>query len=212
MFGTMLWLAVAAQGPVPPKLIRSRTPEYPRMLANRNVDGFARAQITAAPSGKVIRCEVVVESGARELDEALCAAYAVAKARPARDADGQPAYGTFTHSIVYRIGDRSVTTPPMADMSLAVNRLPPGSDPFVRREAALSVSATGEVVGCHNLRKEGTPDPLDKALCDVATTRLSLKPALDEQGKPVPSIQQFVVEFSEPDAPLVRDDKFRRPL
>jgi len=207
----LLAAAARAQLPMPPKLIRSRPADYPPHMVEQSKDGFMRAQLTVSPAGKLIHCDVILSSGAAELDAAGCQSFAVSRFKPARDDLGEPAFGTVTINIVFLIGGQTLKSPPSTDLSLVVNHMPPGTGPFSPRTAALTVDADGKVRACRSIVEKGTANALDHALCSMAMSRLTFKPALDENGKPVHSIQEFSVEFSDANAPTERTERTPSP-
>ena len=207
----LLAAAARAQLPMPPKLIRSRPADYPPHMVEQSKDGFMRAQLTVSPAGKLVHCDVILSSGAAELDAAGCQSFAVSRFKPARDDLGEPAFGTVTINIVFLIGGQTLKSPPSTDLSLVVNHMPPGTGPFSQRTAALTVDADGKVRACRSIVEKGTANALDHALCSMAMSRLTFKPALDENGKPVHSIQEFSVEFSDANAPTERTERTPSP-
>jgi TonB family protein len=189
------------------RYIPGTTIEYPRRLRDMDVDGYIRIQLTVSPTGKIIRCEVLVSSGQPELDAEACKGGLTAKAHPARDASGQPAYGTFNNAVTFLMDRKVLAAPPNADLSLVVNHLPEGQGPFSQRKATLAIDGVGQVTSCKSeIGKRSGLDALDKALCSAARSALSFTPARNEENKPVDSIQTFRVEFSQADAPTLRTE------
>jgi len=209
----MILLATAAstQFPVPPKLISSRPIEYPEQMVEQSKDGFMRAQLTVSPAGKLVHCDVIASSGVAELDAAACQSFAVSRFKPARDDVGNPSFGTVAISFFFLIRGQMLKSPPAADLSLVVNHMPPGIGPFSKREAALTVGADGKVQACRSIVEKESENALDRVVCSMAMSRLTFKPALDENGKPVLSIQEFSVEFSDTNAPTQRSVRSPSP-
>lgn len=171
----------------------------------KDAGGLARLLLTVDPSGRVIHCDVVVESGDPKLDAAGCKLYLKIRVRPARGGDGKPAYGTVSTGVAFLKDGEPV--PPSVDIQLVVNRLPDPTAAFTRRFASLVVDPTGKVLMCRNeLYGRMSLDALDRALCKVAATTITFKPALDAADRPIESVQAFAVEFTGKNAPLVRQE------
>jgi len=179
----------------------------------KNAPGrFMRAKVTLSPTGKPLRCELLQESGDPAFDKASCAAFMASKYKPAVDRAGQPAYGTVTATNVFVNPREKFDYPANTDLVLAVSRMPEGAAVYDVREAAVAVDASGNALTCDNTLK-GPASPLDRALCNTALKQLQFAPALDENGKPVASVQSFSVMFTAQDGPAkiqVKDDAPRR--
>lgn len=204
MIGLILMAAAgAAAEPEAAKLLRFRRDwEYPKEELKKKISGLVRVQLTISPDRKPIRCDLLNSSDSPKLDTEACVISNLGTFSAARDANGKPVYGVLNQSYVFLI-DKPVTAPPSVDLSLAVNHMPKNARTSVTRTAALSVDAAGTVKSC-DTEPTTMYAELDKAMCTMASHRLSFKPALDENGAPVASIQQFVVEFSAENAPLNR--------
>ena len=183
---------------------------YPAGMGRR--DGNSRVQLTYSPEGNLIRCDILVSSGHADLDKASCAAAVGSKAIPARDETGKYTYGTYNVGFTFVRSGKTIAAPPNADLSLVVNQMPEKDRPFSTRLAALLVDDAGRVRTCVSLVfGENGRSPLDRTLCALARSELSLKPARDENDLPVASVQTFSVEFSDASAPLVRPEKLTDP-
>lgn len=186
----------------------AHTPDIPRDVRKSGPGRFMRAKITLSPTGKTLRCELLQESGDPSFDKASCAAFMASKYKPAVDRAGQPAYGTVAATNVFVNPREKFDYPVNADVVLAVSRMPEGAAAYDVREAAVAVDATGNALTCDNIVK-GPVGPLDKAMCTTALKQLHFAPALDENGKPVSSVQSFSVMFTAQDGPAtirVKDD------
>lgn len=190
-----------------PAIIRRHRPLlFPRELASKGKSAQNRVRLTVSKDGKVFRCENLSSSGDIAFDKLACAPFVVARAKPARDGGGQPAYGIININIRFEIAEDRYATPPGVDLSLVVNKLPDETQSFSEKSAILSVSSSGAIDRCVPLvSKERPLDALDTVLCEFAARQIDLEPALDEAGSPVASIQMFTVEFTTRDTPLVRD-------
>jgi len=189
----------------------ARPAEVSRDMRKSAPGRFMRAKITLSPTGKTLRCELLQESGDPAFDKASCAGFMASKYKPAVDQAGQPAYGTVAATNVFVNPREKFDYPANADVVLAVSRMPEGAAAYDLREAAVAVDAAGNALTCDNIVK-GPVGPLDKALCTTALRQLHFAPALDENGKPVASVQSFSVMFTAQDADkiVVKDDAPRR--
>jgi len=193
-----------ADVPQPTAKIAVVTSEHPadisRDMRKSGPGRFVRAKVTLSPTGKTLRCEVLQESGDPAFDKASCAAFMASRYKPAVECAGQPAYGTVTATNVFINPREKFDYPANTDLVLAVSRMPAGSAAYDLRKAAVAVDANGNAVTCDNI-VEGLAGPLDKALCATALNQLHFEPALDENGKPVTSVQSFSVMFTAQDGP-----------
>jgi TonB family protein len=210
IIGLLIAASVSSERlPRSPIVVRSPTGGFTANDIKADTQGYVRVRITVSPNGKPVRCEILVSSNSKGLDGSVCDKYQKAKFSAARDVAGQPLYGVVNMPVIVMV-NRSVRTPPLADISLVVNRMPPGTEMSAIRTADLYVGATGTVTSCTPSNSEAI-GPLDSALCSMATNRLSFGPALDENGSPVASIQSFSVEFSAADAPTERKEPLPDP-
>ena len=196
----------AAKVPVATSL---RTPEVSREV-RKSAGRVVRAKLTISPTGKPLLCDVLQESGDQAFDDTSCAAFMASRYKPGVDRAGKPAYGIVTVENIYINPREKLEYQAISDLVLAVSRMPRGAASYEVRQAVLTVDAAGNAVTCDNVVK-GAASPLDKALCTTALKTLRFKPALDENGKPVPSVQSFSVMFTAqngPDKIEVKDDAF----
>ena len=186
-----------------------QTPELSREV-RKSAGRVVRAKLTVSPTGKPLLCDVLQESGDHAFDDASCAAFMASRYKPGVDRAGKPAYGIVTVENIYINPREKLEYPAISDLVLAVSRMPQGAASYDVRGAVLTVDAAGNAVACDNVVK-GAASPLDKVLCTTALKTLHFKPALDENGKPVPSVQAFTVMFTAKDGPdkiEVKDDSF----
>lgn len=212
MLGLMIIAAAAAtQEPKPVKILHlGEATNARKELYRAKANGYARVQITISPDAKLVRCDMLLSSGDALVDRLSCEPFTDGSFSAASDETGARVYGVLNVGYEAGFGDEPIVSPPHADLSVAVKHMPPGTDISVTRTATLSVDATGTVLSCY-AGKDKIDAPLDKALCQIAMQRLTLKPALTETGVPVASVQSFRVEFSAEDAPLVRKERIRPP-
>lgn len=202
----------AATVPVATSLRKAEISREVRKGAGRVV----RAKLTVSPIGRPLRCDVLQESGDHAFDDASCAAFMASRYKSGADRAGKPAYGIVTVENIYINPREKLEYPAISDLVLAVSRMPQGAATYEVHSAVLTVDAAGNAVACDNYVKKGAANPLDKVLCTTALKTVHFKPALDEDGKPVPSVQSFSVMFTAQTGPddkiVVGDDSPRRIL
>ena len=215
MFIALLAAEVAQLGPRVPVVTSLRKPEVSREV-RKSAGRVVRAKLTVSPTGKAVRCDVLQESGDRAFDDASCAAFMTSRYSPGADRSGKPAYGIVTVENVYINPREKLEYPAISDLVLAVSRMPQGAATYEVHSAVLTVDATGNAVACDNHGKKEAANALDKLLCTTALKTVHFKPALDEEGKPVPSVQSFSVMFTAQTGPddkvVVADDNPQRIL
>lgn len=175
-------------------------PKYPNAGLNLDSNKSTRAQVTISPDGKVVRCDIVQESGDATLDHYACDYFRRARATPAEIRSGQKSFGTIASEFT-ALGGNDPNRPPIADVTLAVSHMPTKDKSSEYHFVAVSVDEAGNATDCDTL--SDASDQLDTTLCKFAMKQLRFKPALDVSGKPVPSIQKFVALFTGPDVPAV---------
>ncbi|RZF64294.1 TonB family protein [Sphingomonas populi] len=175
-------------------------PKYPKAGLSPNSNNSTRAKITISPDGKVVRCDIVRESGDAYLDHYACDYFRRARATPAKSRTGQKSFGTIAQEFS-ALGGNDPNRPPIADVTLAVSHMPTKDKSSEYHFVAVSVDEAGNATDCDTL--SDVSDQLDTTLCKFAMKQLTFKPALDVSGKPVPSIQSFVALFTGPDVPAV---------
>jgi protein TonB len=96
---------------------------------------------------------------------------------------GTADYSRFTPArIVRNLGHRDYR-------QLAAGRMPVG-----RAIVGLRVEPTGMATNCRVVRSSGDPI-VDGGLCPLITQRLRFRPALDDQGRPIPYSLQYVATW-----------------
>ena len=203
MFIALLAAEVAQPAATVPAAISLRKAEISRDV-KKSAGRVVRAKLTVSPAGKALRCDVLQESGDHAFDDASCGAFMASRYKPGADRAGKPAYGIVTVENIYINPREKLEHPAISDLVLAVSRMPQGPAPYEVHSAVLTVDAAGNAVTCDNHVKTGAANALDKLLCATALKTVHFKPALDEGGKPVPSVQSFSVMFTAQTGP---DDK-----
>ena len=203
---------LAARVPVAASL---RKPEVSREV-RKSAGRVVRAKLTVSPTGKPLLCYVLQESGDRAFDDTSCAAFMASRYKPGADRAGKPAFGIVTVENIYINPREKLEYPAISDLVLAVSRMPQGAATYEVHSAVLTVDAAGNAVACDNHVQKGAASALDKILCTTALKTLHFKPALDEDGKPVSSVQSFSVMFTAQSGPgdkiVVGDDNPQRIL
>lgn len=189
-------LALAATEPVkaepkrdPATWVQAR--DLPKIDDDTAVTTF---DLTVNKSGNPVRCEIVMESGAKDLDAAVCnAVMKRARFRPATGIDRSPIFYVRRDRVIWvpkaAHGNRSyddadivVTTPEVAgkDHKLA--------------EVLLSIEKDGSVSRC-SVREGSGQNHLDQLACRVASDQQIARPISDATGERVPGIRSLFVAF-----------------
>lgn len=146
MAGTLALAALPAHGqtqapptPAPdlaPSLARGAVPKelnqwagqvaraYPAEALRQGLEGRVGVRVGVDPTGLVSSCMVIRSSGHQILDQAACTSMTrFAKFHPARDAQGNPARGSYQTTVSYLLGspepppsqspDRATDAPPV---------------------------------------------------------------------------------------------------
>lgn len=154
--------------------------DYPTESIVNNEFGIVAFKLHVDTAGKPVRCNIMVTSGFRRLDEATCAFMGTrAKFKPARNENGVPIPATYTKEFswlipgfplaVYNKLVKSVAPP--TEIALKVAKLPPGY-----RNAALVrlVFADGKSV-CTVEESSGSP-AADAVACSQAQAGVDKPP------------------------------------
>lgn len=95
---------------VPPQRARANlnsyfsTDDYPAAALRGNDQGTTGFRLTIGPNGRVTDCQVTSPSGSSALDQATCRILrARARYTPARDSSGNPASGTDSGRVTWRL-------------------------------------------------------------------------------------------------------------
>lgn len=172
--------------------------EYPPTALQGGERGYFVAHISVSADGSPTHCAPVQPSA---LSRAACAIIMKrARFHPARDLDGNPSSGLFTHQLLFRIPGRNLPPRPLGIVAqFTVDRLPEGARNPSYVRIAFDVNPRGQVQGCTPTRYEPN-DPQDVILLlgKLACSQISdLKPpvARNERGEKITSIQSAVVRF-----------------
>ena len=153
---------------------------------------FIRVIVT--PDGRPQDCKIEVTSGIPDLDKETCALVMKrGRFKPARWADGKPAYGVYRKDVLWADLNQFKYTRPV-DVEINVSRIPKGARAPVSFPVNFAVDATGAKSSC------GTPERnVDSTLLEIACKQiLDSYPVLAARnvgGAAVPSVQNARVSF-----------------
>jgi hypothetical protein len=174
-------------------------PDYLGEESDRSVG----IRLIVRPDGKVQNCETEYSSGLDQLDLYTCK---IAKRRarfaPASAQAGTPAYAVYRTTIRWIV--TGFATPPpsrsVADLTVTVNALPAGLKSPAYVNVKFDVDERGLASSCSAegpLRRNTSDDAqLVQLACDELLKSYTPKPAKNEQGTPVPSVQDALVAFA----------------
>lgn len=177
------------------------TDDYPAAALRANEQGTTGFRLTIGTNGRVTACEVTSPSGSAALDRATCRILqSRARYRPARDSYGNPAAGSDSGRVTWRLppvespagelraGIPVPFTPAAARApfaSFVTARDYPAAALRARQEGAtyvrLVVGITGRVIACDVHDTSGS-DALDAASCRIARARAAYTPARSQAG------------------------------
>lgn len=205
----MLWLTLAAQvlAPQPVNFMSWWSPaEMPGDVARAGITRFVPTRTTVGPNGSILRCDVESTSGNERLDLLTCAIIVKrGKFDAAHDAIGNAAYGVYRATVVWAVAP--VGTPPdqvfdkraaRVDIRLTVNQLPGNIKSPAQVGVMFAVDEQGRPSDCVAEPPAGTPGAnlqLAPLACRQLVNSYTAKPATNERGVIVPSIQDAKVEF-----------------
>ena len=174
-----------------------RVSDYPNRALVNNEGGFARYEATIDPTGQVERCDLLVETGVRDLDIATCRLISSrARFKPALDAEGKPTFGVVRAWNSWQIGKwLQASRPRSFDLALALSRLPSNvpSPTYVSVVAAVDVA--GKVIACRPA-SPGQEPKLKELACMQVMALKDWSPARTKSGAPVSSVQLITVQFN----------------
>lgn len=205
----MFWIALVAavaqfsapQGPDIRTLFSAD--DVPMQYLPVESDRTVGIRLTVRPDGRVQSCDVEYTSGVDGLDVYTCKlAKRRAKYAPASLKDGTPTYAVDRASIRWVVTGFAAPgpSPNSADLTLTVGKLPKGVDLPAFVFLKFVVDEQGRTSECS--RRDGSKNKSEeeaefvRIACDEFMRTYKAKPAKDEQGKPVPSVQDAVVAFA----------------
>jgi TonB family protein len=196
----MFWLALTAQliAPAPQYMWLSNDDTPVNELSGRDF-ALVRLRLTISPKGEVARCDIEQSSGNARVDNYTCdLARRRAYFRPARSAEGAPVYGIYRAPIVWAIGPAKLKV--AADLEAKLNPRPKGIHLPAYVRVIFAVDEIGQISGCSDEppssqgMKPNNPTLVPIA-CDQLIKNFRATPAIDDNGRPVQSIQNASVAF-----------------
>ena len=174
-----------------------RVSDYPKRALVNNEGGFARYEATIDPTGKVERCDLLVETGVADLDSATCRLFrSRARFKPALDADGQPTFGVVRAWNSWQAGKwLQASRPRSFDLSLALSRLPSNVASPTYVSVIAAVDEAGRMKACRPA-SPGQEPKLKELACAQVMALKDWSPARTKSGTPVSSVQLITVQFN----------------
>lgn len=154
---------------------------------------FIRVIVT--PDGAPQDCKIEVTSGIPELDAQTCALVMKrGRFRPARWADGKPAYGVYRKDVLWADLDQFNYTRPI-DVEINISRMPRGGRARVSFPVNFAVDAAGAKSSCETPERNVNSTLLAIA-CKEILDSYPVVPARNAQNIAVPSVQNALVSFA----------------
>lgn len=172
--------------------------DYPAEASRKNERGRTRFRLVVTPDGAPYRCDVLTSSGHADLDQQTCALMMHrSEFHPAKGADGQAVYGTFTSSGIWQLpGMPSVAPEPISDLDLTVLALPKSVRTPAKIRVGLLIRPDGTIQDCKPKQDDKKTAILGSAACRQAKALSRVAPILDTQNNPVYSVQDMEISFS----------------
>jgi hypothetical protein len=203
----MHWIAFVAAtqlSPPPPIDLRAlfSADDMPGDYMPAESDRTVGIRVTVKPDGRVQDCTTEYTSGIDRLDVLTCKLVKRrAKYAPAPLQAGIPSFAVYRTSIRWVVTGfaNPASAPNLADLTLTVNQLPDGLKAPTGIGVKFDVDESGHASSCSAEEKPGQTRPFDPALvslaCDQFLRAYKPVPAKDENGRPVPSVQDAMVGF-----------------
>lgn len=161
---------------------------------NEGGSAIIKLRVTVSPAGVPLHCDHPFLNGPVANAEMFCAMLkSTARFTPARNARGEPAYGTIQVWSHWNRGKWRGSARPQwnpSDLTLETNRMPKRFDDGFMFQLALQVDAAGKVESCSVVTPR-VGDHGKDLLCREASA-VTIPVPTDERGQPVPSVQEFV--------------------
>lgn len=193
----MLAGAVVAATPVTP-LPWFDFEDYPMKAFEKKAEGVTQFELLVAPDGRIASCIVTGSSGNEDLDKTTCFLSSKrVKFSPARGPDGQPVYGVYRSQALWALPERTIQANSGPDLEVSLNKLPAGTvePPVVK--LAYAVDAQGRPSSCTVMPSSlKQPQVLVEAGCKELLTKMTGKPVVGPDGRPVPAVSTAAVKFT----------------
>ncbi|ATE66482.1 hypothetical protein COO09_24520 [Rhizorhabdus dicambivorans] len=207
MISALLALALAAPQPIRPDEWIGPN-DYPSDALRENRSGHTAFRLTISPSGRPIRCDVTASSGWEDIDQQSCRGMMKrARFKPILDGNGAPAYAVYRSSRSFWIpGEAPPRTPKPSrtDLLVTVEKMPKGRAQPADVDVAFTVDGNGAMADCTPYLTDTAGQTADApramalfgaVACGELAKSYRPTPALDEGGRPVPSVQTARVSF-----------------
>ena len=165
-------------------------------------------RVNIAPDGTIRNCEVEGVGGINELNKLTCQIVAgKATFQPASIA-GVPSFGVYRTSVTWAVADGPVNLSKVSnpDVDVTVEHLPAGLQAPTLVKVAFVVDALGRISSCmvdgaEGLERAENHPALVPIACEQVLQQYRAKPTMDATKKPIASVQNALVRFSEPPPP-----------
>ncbi len=207
----LLALAVTAVVPEAPMQDLIVSSDYPGLALMDRRGGAIGYRMTISSEGAPIRCEFMHTNATKSLGEHTCALLMKrARFTPAIDQSGKASAAVYEGAVNWKISGRPLQGPRIpnrTDIELKIARMPSGLKGPAKASVAVAVDSEGRVSDCSPRTSWPTLPPVEAATrqragemlgrtaCASALSILKPRPALDEKGQPIPSIQTANISF-----------------
>ena len=193
----MLWIALAVQLTAAKPIDPVRwfyDADWEKLVASKGGHGLTLFRVTVTPDGRPQDCVIETTSGVPELDRLTCERVLQrARFRPAKWADGTPAYDVYRKSVLWAdLAAFEYSFP--VDVEIKVSRMPKGARAPMKLTVTFAVDASGRRSSCEALDRNANPTLVSLA-CQQVLANYPAIPAKNRAGATVPSIQNATVNF-----------------
>lgn len=194
--------AVVAAAPIEPNTWFS-SKDHPKTALAVAERGHIAYTIDVAPDGTAVRCQ---PAGTTDLDSKVCELVMKrARFQPARDAQGQPAFGLHDGVASFLMPGNTARRPDRAKLAVRVDQLPAGVTSPAYARVAFAVDGAGAISQCASAggsggRRMQIVEALAPAACERLGKDYRAVVARNAAGEPVPSVQTVMVRFEVPPA------------
>lgn len=172
--------------------------DFPQRGINSDSYTLMTTELTVNPHGGLIGCRAKIIAGNAGMGRYTCALLKTrALFEPARDPSGRRMYGIDREVIGWALLQKlspPVDIPGAAQFEVKVSRLPSGMKQPARSKIQFAVDVGGSISSCSPLRDDKEP-ALAQLACGALGPAFHVEPALDNKGRPVPSVQNATVEL-----------------
>lgn len=189
--------------------------DYPQGMVDAGQSAIVDIEVLVSPTGQPETCHVIGVVRARGFveqspaEKRTCSLFLKrGKFTPARDADGNAAYGTYRNWVRWATGDGlDAGMPAQVDLEIQVAALPAGVPSRSRVAVDLAVSADGKPGPCAAAvltapkPTEILSPPLARAACATLAGSATLGTIVNFAGQPVPTVRRMTARFVVEQAP-----------